>query len=76
MNDAAQIITAMATLLGVLGGLCLQVLVLMNSRDNGKVIAEVRTATNGMAKRLEDAAEAKGNLQGRLDEKAEGVARS
>lgn len=74
MNDTAQIITAVATLLGVLGGLCLQGVALRRSFKNSKTLEDVHAATNGMAKRLEDAAEAKGNLQGRKEEKAERVA--
>lgn len=74
MNDTAQIITAVATLCGVLGGLCLQAWSLVTSLDNRRVIGEVHAATNGMAKRLEGAAEAKGILQGRADEKAETAA--
>ncbi len=74
MNDTAQIITASATLLAVLGGLILQFLQLRNSHKNSQAIADVKSATNGMAKRLEVAAEAKGNLQGRKDEKADNEA--
>jgi hypothetical protein len=67
VNDAAQIIAASATLLGVAGGLILQAWSLRASLRNGKAIAEVHAATNGMSKRLEDAAEAKGVLQGRAE---------
>jgi len=70
VNDTAQIIVAVSTLLGVAGGLFLQGWSLRASLLNSKVINEVHTATNGMAKRLEAAAEAKGNLQGRKDERA------
>lgn len=64
MNAIAQIITSVATLLVAIGSL------LATLKALG-LVHEVKNATNGMAKRLEDAAEAKGNLQGRLAEKAE-----
>lgn len=71
MSDLTQLIAATATLLGVFGSLCLQAWSLRASLRNGRMIAQVHTATNGMAARLETAAEAKGNLQGRKDERAE-----
>ena len=70
MDGVAQIIAALVTLVGVVGNLCLQVYLLRASLKNGKAIAEVHAATNGMSERLEDAAEARGVLRGREDEKA------
>lgn len=71
MNDTAQIITAFGTLIASLGTLLVAVVALVNSFKNTKVIEQVHAATNGMAARLENAARAEGNLQGRADEKAE-----
>jgi len=75
MNDTAQIITAIATLIGVAGGIFVQIWSLLASLSNGRAIADVHAQTDGMAKRLEAAAEIKGNVQGRIEEKAESAAR-
>lgn len=64
MNDTAQIIIAVATLITSIGTIVLGLV-------NRKTITTIQTQTNGMMKKLETAAAAKGNLQGREDEKAE-----
>src|SRR6185436_1199571 len=62
MNDTAQIIVAVATLVTAMGSFVM-------SWVNRGTIKSVQAQTNGMIAKIEAASEAKGNLQGRYDEK-------
>lgn len=64
MNDTAQIIIAVATLITSLGSVIVALV-------NKTAITTIQSQTNGMMKKLEEAAGAKGNLQGRADERRE-----
>jgi len=64
MNDTAQIIVAVATLVTALGSFIM-------SWVNRGTINRVQEQTNGLMKKMEIGAEARGNLQGRVDENAE-----
>lgn len=75
MNDTAQLITAWATLLTSVGTLIAAGVAARSSYKNKAAIEQIHAATNGMKTELvaevRAAALAKGNLQGRADEKAE-----
>jgi hypothetical protein len=64
MNDTAQIIVAVATLVTAVGSFIM-------SWVNRGTINKVQQQTNGLMKKMEIGAEARGNLQGRTDENAE-----
>lgn len=67
-GELAQLITSIATLVGVIGGLVL-------SYMNRQTIQEVHKATNGMTQQLVQvtaaSSRAKGNLEGRAELKQE-----
>jgi hypothetical protein len=62
MNDTAQIIVAVATLVTAVGSFIM-------SWVNRGTINKVQQQTNGLMAEIKTASEAKGNLQGRADEK-------
>lgn len=62
MNDTAQIILSVATLVTSIGA------VVATLRNHSK-IQEVQKQTNGLMAEMKSSAEARGNLQGRADEK-------
>lgn len=64
MNDTAQIIVAIATLVTAVGSFIM-------SWVNRGVIQKVQRQTNGLMAEMKESAEAKGNLQGRADEKSD-----
>lgn len=65
MNDTAQIIVAIATLITSVGA------VVMSFINRG-TLKTVQAQTNGMMEKLGIASEAKGNLAGRAEAKLEG----
>lgn len=61
MNDTAQIIIAVSTLITAMAAAII-------SLKNAFSIHTIQKQTDGLMQKLEEAAEAKGNLQGRKDE--------
>ncbi len=75
MNDTAQIITSLATLLGVIGSFILNWYSAKTLGANTRKLDEVHTATNGLTEKLIDASKAEGNLIGRAQLKSEQTTR-
>lgn len=71
MDPVAQQILAVATLVTAVGSIILGLVNRHTLTSQGKTITQVQEQTNGMMEKLGIAREAKGNLQGRTDERTE-----
>ena len=71
MSDTATVIVALIGAAQAVGVAYFA----MKLKQQGEHIKEIKKATNGMSKRLEEAAQAKGNLEGRAEQIAENKAK-
>jgi hypothetical protein len=70
VSEAAQLVTAVATLLVAAGGLIASVGAVVVALRNTRKITEIHAATNGLVAKLGDAREAKGRAEGAQEERS------